>query len=142
MQVTAGLDILGQKWLECYGGTRRNIPQNREAVQSELPGKLRRQIKSLGSASFDVVLAQIDEYEDDSQAVKEDKMSGGDTRSRVKNKDIQAIHSLSLHPEPLTSRAGRWTSTLSRTGGVLGPYASAASSTGSRTGTLYSTDEE
>ncbi|KAL1132280.1 hypothetical protein AAG570_010237 [Ranatra chinensis] len=42
-----------------------------EAVMSELPEKLRRQLKSLADANFCVLLTQVDEEEDDCQAAKE-----------------------------------------------------------------------
>ncbi|KAL1115435.1 hypothetical protein AAG570_007465 [Ranatra chinensis] len=42
---------------------------------SELPEKLRRQLKTLGDSNFGVLLAQVDEEEDDYQAAREDASS-------------------------------------------------------------------
>ncbi|KAL1131186.1 hypothetical protein AAG570_012422 [Ranatra chinensis] len=44
----------------------------REAVLSEMPEKTRRQLKALTNANFGVLLAQVDEEEDDYQAARED----------------------------------------------------------------------
>ncbi|KAL1130768.1 hypothetical protein AAG570_012009 [Ranatra chinensis] len=47
----------------------------KEAVMSELPEKLRRQLKPLSASNFGVLLAQVDEEEDDYQAAREDASS-------------------------------------------------------------------
>ncbi|KAL1138357.1 hypothetical protein AAG570_008421 [Ranatra chinensis] len=44
----------------------------REAVLAEMPEKTRRQLKTLTDANFGVLLAQVDEEEDDYQAARED----------------------------------------------------------------------
>ncbi|KAL1140920.1 hypothetical protein AAG570_000848 [Ranatra chinensis] len=58
----------------------------RKAVLSEMPEKIRRLLKALSNANFGVLLAQVDEEDDDYQAAKEDaatdrRMSGATSAS-------------------------------------------------------------
>ncbi|KAL1138314.1 hypothetical protein AAG570_010002 [Ranatra chinensis] len=55
----------------------------REAVLAEMPEKTRRQLKALTNANFGVLLAQVDEEEDDYQAAREDAA----TRTRVERRN-------------------------------------------------------
>ncbi|KAL1115532.1 hypothetical protein AAG570_007561 [Ranatra chinensis] len=48
----------------------------REAVLSEMPEKTRRQLKALSNGNFGVLLAQVDEEEDDYQAAREGGLTG------------------------------------------------------------------
>ncbi|KAL1123655.1 hypothetical protein AAG570_002731 [Ranatra chinensis] len=57
----------------------------KEAVLSEMPEKLRRQLKTMNVANFGVLLAQADEEEDDYQAAKEDAA----TWTRVERKSVR-----------------------------------------------------
>ncbi|KAL1138479.1 hypothetical protein AAG570_008542 [Ranatra chinensis] len=63
----------------------------KEAVQMELPDKLRGHVRTLDeNASFEVVLARIGEEEDNYQASKEDRNSGWKTAERRRDRrDVQ-----------------------------------------------------